>query len=274
MGSLIPVPSSALSPGKLLSANSSINPLKRKRRGDLTARGRRPPLRSPAMKFLADYGEDEEEGSEAKQDGSDGHDSKAMDSNSTLAPSPIPMTGGLAGGPPGRPVKNEDDEDSTFDTILRGRTTTPGPRPQSPASTLTPPVRGGKRRRVIGEEDDDDEMLSRLTKPKKPQFVFAPIQQNKTTSVDSVGGPGNQQKNGETPPRKIKVKLGGFGSTLVSGSSNTTPSVQPSGMAVDPPSNENLPQTASSPSPSQSPVPSPSPSPAPSETGIKDGDTG
>ncbi|EKM79939.1 hypothetical protein AGABI1DRAFT_72653 [Agaricus bisporus var. burnettii JB137-S8] len=274
MGSLIPVPSSALSPGKLLSANSSINPLKRKRRGDITARGRRPPLRSPAMKFLADYGEDEEEGSEAKQEGSDGHDSKAVDSNSTLAPSPIPMTGGLAGGPPGRPVKNEDDEDSTFDTILRGRTTTPGPRPQSPASTLTPPVRGGKRRRVIGEEDDDDEMLSRLTKPKKPQFVFAPIQQNKTTSVDSVGGPGNQQKNGETPPRKIKVKLGGFGSTLVSGSSNTTPSVQPSGMAVDPPSNENLPQTASSPSPSQSPVPSPSPSPAPSETGIKDGDTG
>jgi protein phosphatase-4 regulatory subunit 3 len=278
MGSLIPIPSGALSPGKLLATNSSINPLKRKRRGDVgTTRGRRPPLRAPVMRSLVDYGEDEdEESSEAKRDDSDGHDNKAVDSSPALAPSPIPMTSGLAGGPPGRPVKEEDEEESKLETLLRGRTSTPGPRSEPPLSALSPPVRGGKRRRVNGEEDDDDEMLSKLTKPRKHQFVFASAQQNKNALVDPVAGPSTQPKNGEMAPKKMKVKIGGFANTLVSGS-NTTRNTQPSGMTVDPPSNDNSnpPQTASSsPSPSQPPAPSPSPSPTPSDTGIKDGDTG
>jgi protein phosphatase-4 regulatory subunit 3 len=118
-------------------------------------------------------------------------------------------------------------------------------------------------------------MLSRLTKPKKQQFVFASTQQNKTALVDPVVGLGNQQKNGETAPKKMRVKIGGFANTLISGS-NKTQNIQPLGMTIDSPLNENQnpPQAASSPSPSQPPAPSPSPSPTPSDTGIKDGDTG
>ncbi|KXN89450.1 hypothetical protein AN958_05612 [Leucoagaricus sp. SymC.cos] len=184
------IPAGVLSPGKMLNANPSVNSLKRKRRGEIGAAGRahRPPLRTPAMKPLVDYGEDDEEGASDKM--------------------------------------QQD-----------GRTPAPGPRPQSPVPSLSaPPTRLGEKRRRGDGDDDDDELLSRLTKTKKQQvsgsLAKQQQQQNKMAmAVDSV-----RQKNGDDPPKKMKVKIGGFRSVL---------------SAL-----------------------SPSPSPAPSDNGTKDGDTG
>lgn len=274
-------PAGVLSPGKLLSANPNINSLKRKRRGDVMGRGHRPPLRPPALKPLVDYGEDEdEEGVESKQiqqDEAGAGSGTVMDSSPKLAPSPIPSTGGLAGGPPKRVLKEEEDEDMMLETLVRGRTPAPGPRPESPIPRLSPPpTRGEKRRRVSGEDDDDDELFSRLTKPKKQQVTAPTQQQNKMAVTTDPNGLGNRQKNGDDPPKKIKVKIGGFGSALARGSSPAQQNAKPLGATTNTPTNEN---TASvivpfSPSPSPSPAPSPSPSPAPSDSGTKDGDTG
>lgn len=276
-----------LSPGKILNANPNINSLKRKRR-EVAGRGHRPPLKTPALRPLVDYGEDEDEDAAESKQMQQGDvrvtDNTTTGSSPKLAPSPIPNTAGLAGGPPRRVPKEEeeDDEDAMLEALVRGRTPTPGPRPESPVPTLSPPPSrlGEKRRRVDGD-DDDDELLSRLTKPKKQQMATTPMQhqqqQNKMSiAVDSLGV-GNRQKNGDDPPKKIKVKIGGFGGALAAGSAGTQTLNLP-GSATNAPvvsENNTAPSiTVSSPSPSRSPAPSPSPSPAPSDSGTKDGDTG
>ncbi|KAJ3558761.1 hypothetical protein NP233_g11438 [Leucocoprinus birnbaumii] len=292
------IPAGVLSPGRMLNANPNINSLKRKRRGEVTGgRGHRPPLRSPAMKPLVDYGEDEDEDGSAYPDAANKMQQDAgtpgPSSSPKLAPSPIASTAGLSfGGPPARRVLKkieEEDEDAVLESLVRGRTPAPsgsrtGPeRPESPVPRLlSPPTRLGEKRRRGEGDDDDDELLSRLTKNKKQQVTTSlSQQQQQQREQDNGSGVGpmavdsasSRPKNGDDPPKKIKVKIGGFGSALagavaqaLGGTTTTTGS-------------ESAPASApivSSPSPAHSPAPSvsPSPSPAPPDSGTKDGDTG
>ncbi|KAF9450958.1 DUF625-domain-containing protein, partial [Macrolepiota fuliginosa MF-IS2] len=221
-----PTPAGILSPGKILNANPNINSLKRKRRGGVGGRGHRPPLKAPTLRPLVDYGEDEdEESADSKQTQQDGATTGGTGSSPKLAPSPIPNTAGLAGGPPRRVPKEEEEdlEDTMLEALVRGRIPTPGPRPESPVPRLSPPPMrlGEKRRRTNGDDDDDDELLSRLTRSKKQQISGSIPQQQQLQikmgpmAVDSMGV-GSRQKNGDDPPKKIKVKIGGLGSALAS----------------------------------------------------------
>ena len=270
----------------MINTNPNINLLKRKRRevGGSVGRAHRPPLRSPVMRPLVDYGEDEDEDvgfpsdatikMESDRPGSAG----LTGSGPKLAPSPIPSTAGLTlgGGPPRRVPKkeDEDDEDAILESLVRGQTPAPpGLRPadKSPISRMTSPPRLGEKRRrgngVGDDDDDDDELFSRLTRNKKQQ-IFVPVtasrqlqQQQSKTGFMTIDSAASRQKNSNDPLKKFKVKIGGF-VTARTAQTYSGPTATAS---------ENV-LTASSPSPA--PPVSASPSPAPSDSDTKDGDTG
>lgn len=244
-----------------------MNTLKRRRRGDIAGRGHKPSLKTPPLRPLVDYEEDDEEGAEPKQMQQEG---VTVDSTK-LAPSPIPNTVKLAGSPPKRvPKETEDDEDAVLESLVRGRAPTPGPKPD-PSLSL-PPVRLGEKRRRGDGDDEDDEPLSRLTRQKKQQTTALSTkqQQKPTTAADS--GVGTRQKNGDDPPKKIKVKIG-FGTVFAGGKtgSNAETVSNPHSTTA---SDNNTPSTKTASPPLHSPTSVLGSSPMPSDRSTKDGDTG
>jgi len=211
------------------------NALKRKRRAAIgsSSKGYRPPLRlrTPILGSLVDYDEDEEEEDATSSTTKPGLSQTVPRSSRPPSPdiapaSPKPSHRQVpphqsTGSPPKRVSKDEDDEDNLLEALVRPKTRSqspaPSPRPQSPGpgmmvsmSSLGPVRPGEKRRRG---DDDDDELMVRLTKVKRPDVG---------TQKGGVG----RTKNGDDPPKKIKVKFG-TGSLAVASPSTST-SVKPS----------------------------------------------
>lgn len=207
----------------------STNLLKRKRRLAIgnSSKGYRPPLRTPKLGALVDYNEEEEE-----EDGTSivkpGPSQMITRSSSSRPASPdvTPASPKLshrqvpphqsAGSPPKRASKDEDDEDNLLESLVRPKTRSqspaPTPRPQSPGPGMMVSmasiglIRPSEKRRR--GDDDDDELMERLTKAKKPDVGT----QKEKASFSGVG----RTKNGDDPPKKIKVKLGTGGLTVAS----------------------------------------------------------
>ena len=206
------------------------NALKRKRRAAIgsSSKGYRPPLRAPVLGSLVDYGEDEEEEDATPSTTKSGLSQTV--SRSSRPPSPdtalaspkpshrqVPPHQSI-GPPPKRVSKDEDDEDNLLEALVRPKTRSqspaPTPRPQSPGpgmmasmSSLGPARPGEKRRRG---DDDEDELMVRLTKAKR-------------SDVGTQKGGVGRTKNGDDPPKKIKVKFG-TGSLAVASPSTPTSS--------------------------------------------------
>jgi len=233
-------------PGALSPLPSPSNALKRKRRVAIGSgpKGHRPPLHTPLLGSLVDYEEDEDEDLLAPPTMKPTSSPTAL--RSPRSPSPelppagpklshrqvLPPPHPSSGPPPKRMLKDEDDEDNLLEALVRpkSRSESPTPRPPSPGpSTMLSmssagPLRPSEKRRR--GDDGDDELMERLIKAKKPDLGM----QKERSGFGGVG----RAKNGDDPPKKIKVK---FGATSLA--------------------------VASSPS-----------MPTPSETGVKDGDTG
>lgn len=225
--------------------SSNNTGMKRKRRPGISSapKGYRPPLRTPQLGALVDYGEDDDEPSattgaenlpQPSGSRSASPDNKIPASQRKRSPSPAstpipPSITQPSGPPPKRAPKDENDEDNILESLARN----PRSRPQSPMPGLGPMRPAEKRRRA---EDDDDELFARLSKaPKKSDLG------NQKESSASIPG---RAKNGDDPPgKKIKVRLGTVGLAVA-----TAPVLEPTIM----------PGTCS-------------PS---SESGTKDGDTG
>lgn len=225
--------------------SSNNTGMKRKRRPGISSapKGYRPPLRTPQLGALVDYGEDDDEPSattgaenlpQPSGSRSASPDNKTPASQRKRSPSPAstpipPSITQPSGPPPKRAPKDENDEDNILESLARN----PRSRPQSPMPGLGPMRPAEKRRRA---EDDDDELFARLSKaPKKSDLG------NQKESSASIPG---RAKNGDDPPgKKIKVRLGTVGLAVA-----TAPVLEPTIM----------PGTCS-------------PS---SESGTKDGDTG
>jgi len=204
-----------LTPGPSTSAPPlNHNTLKRKRRLGVGPQGYRPPLRTPVLGPLVDYGDDEEDDrpplSLTKK-----YPETLQKQRGSLSPDVPPASPKLShrqvSVPPPRRDIVEDEDDNVLEALSRSRS-----RPQSPApgmmassDTLRP---GEKRRR---DDDDDDETMVRLSKAKKPDLG---------TQKERFGF-GNLQvkKNGEE--KKIKVKLG----TMTLGLPLSTPSLSETG---------------------------------------------
>ncbi|KAJ3501132.1 hypothetical protein NLJ89_g9480 [Agrocybe chaxingu] len=197
--------------------------MKRKRRTAVGAASKayRPPLKTPQLSALVDYGEDDDETlatgqaiSPLGQPPSPGSligDSSSSPKLSGRSPSPSPATSPVLqstpppiGLPPKR-VPKEDDDDNVIASLVRTRT-------RSQASAAPSPMRASEKRRRT--EDDDDELLDRLKSSKKPDFG------NQKESTPSIGG---RLKNGDDPPaKKIKVKFGPFGLAVASSPNSTS----------------------------------------------------
>lgn len=198
--------SGAISP--LLANNTGM---KRKRRPVVGAatKGYRPPLRTPQLTPLVDYGEDEDEESATTRTVTEAAQSKSIihtppDSPTLLAPLIVPP---ISEPPPKRPSKDEDDEDNLLEALVRNNRS----RPYSPLPKFAPAKSGEKRRR---EDDDDEEehLVRRLSKPSKKPDLGG---QRETP----IGG---RRKSGDDPPtaKKIRVKLGSVGLSVASTPSN------------------------------------------------------
>lgn len=203
--------------------------LKRKRRMAVgsSPTGYRPPLKTPILGSLVDYGEDEEEEEilpafdEPKKLASSQGSQKSSRSPSPEVPPASPKLSHRqiqipsSGPPPKRQSKDEDDEDNLLESLVRPRS-----RPQSPApgmmSSSTELMRPSEKRRRASDDDDEDELLERLSKSKKPDLG---------TQKDRVsfGGLG-RTKNGDDPPKKIKVKFGATSLAVASSPSTPVPS--------------------------------------------------
>ncbi len=149
---------------------------------------------------LVDYGEDDDELNTTTDSDNlpqpSGSRSVSPDTKTSAqikrSPSPAstptpPSSVQPSGPPPKRVAKDENDEDNTFESLVRNARS----RPQSPLPGLGPMRPAEKRRRV---EDDDDELFARLSKaPKKSDL------RNQKESATSIPG---RAKNGDDPPRK------------------------------------------------------------------------
>jgi protein phosphatase 4 regulatory subunit 3 len=181
---------------------------------------------------LVDYGEDEEEDDHTSSNTKPRSSQTSLKSSRSPSPEMAPASPkpshrqvpphSLTGPPPKRALKDEDDEDNLLEALVRPKTRSqspaPTPRPQSPGpgmmvsmSSIGPKRLGEKRRRG---DDDDDELMERLTKVKKPDVGL----QKEKAGFGSAG----RMKNGDDPPKKIRVKIG-TGSIAVA-SSPSTPS--------------------------------------------------
>lgn len=114
------------------------------------------------------------------------------------------------GPPPKRTTNGDDDDDNLLEALARSksRPQSPGPGMMASMESLRP---SEKRRR--GDDDEDDELMARLRKLKKPDLEA----QKERFGFGSIGRP----KNGDDPPKKIKVKFGA--TSLVVASSHSTP---------------------------------------------------
>ncbi|GLB34125.1 putative DUF625-domain-containing protein [Lyophyllum shimeji] len=211
------------------------NLLKRKRRMAVgsTSKGHRPPLRTPALGSLVDYGDDDEEDGPppplTKKPGSPQPQQRTSLSPSPEVPPASPKLShrqvvvAPSGPPPKRASAEDEDDDNLLEALARSR-----PRPVSPAPGMMASMESlrtsEKRRRE--DEEDDDELVGRMSKVKKPDLGA----QKERFGFGNI----SRTKNGDDPPKKIKVKLGT--SSLAVASTTSTP--------------------------------------VPSETGAKDGDTG
>ena len=189
------------------------NTLKRKRHLGVapSPQGYRPPLRTPVLGPLVDYGDDEEDDGPPlpltkkytetfqKQQRSPSPD--VPPASPKLSHRQVPI-------PPSRRDVLEDDDDNVLER-LKSRPQSPAPGMMASSDALRP---SEKRRR---EDDDDDETMVRLSKAKKPDLG---------TQKERFGF-GNLQvkKNGEE--KKIKVKLG----TMTLGLPLPTPSLSEPG---------------------------------------------
>ncbi|PPQ70709.1 hypothetical protein CVT26_014633 [Gymnopilus dilepis] len=245
VGSQAQMPRS-ISPISPLIANNTG--MKRKRRPGLTAtpKGYRPPLKSPVLNSLVDYGEEDEETestdatSTAPEASGSGSAAKAGDRVSSPQLPSGPLSPSLPSGPPPKRTKNDDDDDNLLEALAR----TPRARSKSPSPILGPMRPSEKRRRT---DDDDDELLVRLSHSKKPD-----LKGQKEGSPLTPGGNNSKPKGGDDPPaKKIKVKLGAIGMAVASS-----------------------PPTASSPASSTSTTPNSDADSTASKPGKKDGDTG
>lgn len=207
------------------------NALKRKRRAAIgsSTKGYRPPLRTPMLGSLVDYGEDEEDDATSTMKPGPSQTPKSSQLERTPAspkPSHRQVPQHSSTGPPPRRTKDEDDEDNLLESLVRPKTRSQSPaptsRPQSPAPGMMVslssigPIRSGEKRRR--GSDDDDELMERLTKAKRPEVGT----QKEKAGFSSVG----RTKNGDDPPKKIKVKFGIGSLGLASSSSTPTSSKQ------------------------------------------------
>ncbi|KAF8076723.1 component of IIS longevity pathway SMK-1-domain-containing protein [Lyophyllum atratum] len=186
----------------------SNNLLKRKRRMAVgnSPKGYRPPLRTPVLGSLVDYGEDDEEDAErpppslTKNVGSS-HRRTSLSPSPEVPPASPKLSHRQApvalSGPPPKRASADDDDDNLLEALARSRS-----RPQSPApgmmSSMESLRSSEKRRR--DEDDDDDELMGRLSKAKKPDLGV----QKERFGFGNI----SRTKNGDDPPKKIKVKLG------------------------------------------------------------------
>ncbi|KAG6850626.1 hypothetical protein H0H93_010818 [Arthromyces matolae] len=171
--------------------------LKRKRRSSIGAstKGYRPPLRNPIMGSLVptDYGEEEEE------DRTSQNLARQPQPSTSRSPSPeVPASPKMAhrqvSGPPLKRLSAQDDDDDILESIARTRS-----RPESPAPGMMASMdhlRGSEKRRR-DDDDEDDLLLEHLGKAKKLDLGI------KKGMFGSIGRP----KNGDDPPKKIKLNL-------------------------------------------------------------------
>ena len=182
-----------------------LNSLKRKRRTGLNATpGFRPtltPPRTPPIGNLVDYGDDDEiplADLDGDMEMMHGFPPTFESSNLLSSPRiqnrqvPLPV-------PPRRPSPG-DDEDDLLESLVRPHEGTPQPLSTSPTLEFArgPPKPSEKRRRA--DDDDDDELLERLASKSKRTDLGA----DKVLSGVSNAG----TKQGDDPPKKIKLKFG------------------------------------------------------------------
>lgn len=185
-----------------------LNSLKRKRRAGLNITpGFRPtltPPRTPPIGNLVDYGDDDEEIPLADLDA----DMEAMlgsapafDSSNVLSSPRMQNRQVQPPVPPRRPSPG-DDEDDLLESLVRSKDSTPSQpisTPTTPDLTGGPPKPSEKRRR--DDNDDDDELLERLaSKSKRPDLGADKVLSGAMTHAGT--------KQGDDPPKKIKLKFG------------------------------------------------------------------
>ncbi|KAF9464813.1 component of IIS longevity pathway SMK-1-domain-containing protein [Collybia nuda] len=226
----VPIISQARSRGTGALSPLPNTTLKRKRRIAIgnSPKGYRPPLKTPVLGSLVDYGEEEEE-EELLPAFDESSSTKLASSQSSHKPSRSPspeippaspklshrqIPTSASGPPPKRPSKEEDEEDNLLESLVRPRS-----RPQSPApgmmSSSTELMRPSEKRRRVLDDDEDDELLERLSKSKKQDLGAQKDRLN-------FGGAG-RTKNGDDPPKKIKVKFGATSLAVVSAPSAPVP---------------------------------------------------
>ncbi|KAG6910155.1 hypothetical protein DXG01_012914 [Tephrocybe rancida] len=184
--------------------------LKRKRRSSIGGhtKGYRPPLRTPVLGSLVDYGEDDDDDDSRKalplakdtppqaQPSSSRSPSPEIPASPKLAHRQVPMP--TSGPPPPRRVSQEDDDEDLLASLARPRS-----RPQSPAPGLMASLeslRPSEKRRRLDDEEEDDVLLGRLHKAKKQDLGT----QKEKFSFGAFG----RTKNVDDPPKKLKLKLG------------------------------------------------------------------
>ncbi|KAF8638593.1 hypothetical protein AX17_002134 [Amanita inopinata Kibby_2008] len=255
------------------------NSLKRKRRPAVGAatKGYRPPLHTPSLSSLVDYGEDDnEDESNGTAEPTPQHPtlSPQPQSPSSLA-SPTPSDGPpsspkfthrqvllsstSAGPPPPRRIKDEDEEDNLLEALARARSRPTTPTPGMMASA-TGFMRPSEKRPRSFDDEDDDELLGRLTKASKKMDV----------GVQKVQSPGSRSSVTPSPPREIFRAT-----TTIRQEAATMPLISRAKTGDEPPKQRfKLKIGAGSIAAVTPPSLVPSTPPAPSETGAKDGDTG
>ncbi|KDR84068.1 hypothetical protein GALMADRAFT_236708 [Galerina marginata CBS 339.88] len=190
--------------------------MKRKRRPGMTGapKGYRPPLKTPQLTALVDYGEDDEDSTSTDATNTapraSGSGSVSPPGSNPASPkpsiksiSPLASTSTSSGPPPKRPARDED-EDDNLEALARGTRA----RSQSPSPHLGP-MRPSEKRRRTDDEDDEDERFAHLSKSKKPDLRSQKEGSSLTLGVKS--------KSGDDPPsKKIKVKFGAVGLAVAS----------------------------------------------------------
>ena len=192
------------------------NALKRKRRLGIanSPPGYRPPLRTPVLGPLVDYGDDEEDDRPPlplTTKYTETFQKQRRSSSPDVPPASPKLSHRQVSLPPSRRDTVEDDDDNVLEALSRSAS-----RPQSPAPGMMASgdaLRPSEKRRRV--DDDDDETMVRLSKAKKPDLG----------AQKERFGFGNLQvkKNGEE--KKIKVKLG----TMTLGLPLSTPSLSETG---------------------------------------------
>ena len=124
----------------------------------------------------------------------------AIDSSNLLS-SPRMQNGQVQPPVPPRRPSPGDEENDLLESLVRSKEETAS----QPISTPTtpnisgPPKPSEKRRR--GNDDDDDELLERLaSRSKRPDLGAAKVLSGTTTNTGT--------KQGDDPPKKIKLKFG------------------------------------------------------------------